>query len=180
MHFVGWYTEYNNIHGMSTTKLAYLTFTSVLFHCPLFVSNMDAQAWYKIPVFTSLAPQHPSPQISTQLKGTPILVGMPRSYPLHNTNTPNGSPATFLLLPLAPTLTHTVYMHSLSSWTAWPWAWRNYNSFKTSRTTYPVTQFHCTSPMQIWTFPYPRWTYNGMDISMYSCGPKGELLTAVL
>jgi len=38
---------------MSNTKLANLTFTSVLFHCPLSVSTMDAQAWYKIPVFTS-------------------------------------------------------------------------------------------------------------------------------
>lgn len=87
--------------GMNNTKLGYLTFTSVLFHCPLSVSTMDAQAWYKIPVFTSLVPQHPSPNIATQLKCTPILVGMPKPYPLHNTNTPTGSSPTFLLLPSA-------------------------------------------------------------------------------
>jgi len=103
-------TMNNKTHGMSNTKLAYLTFTSVLLHCPLSGSTTDALAWYKIPVFTSLVPQHPSPHISTQLKCTPILVGMPRSYPLHNTNTPTGSPPTILLLLSAPTLTHAVYL----------------------------------------------------------------------
>jgi hypothetical protein len=41
VHSVGWYTEYNKRHGMSNTKLANLTFTSVLFHCPLSVSMVQ-------------------------------------------------------------------------------------------------------------------------------------------
>jgi len=77
VHSVGWYTEHNKMHGMCNTKLAYLTFTSVLFHRPLSVSTMDAQAWHKIPVFTSLVPQHPSPHISTQLQWTRLACQSP-------------------------------------------------------------------------------------------------------
>jgi hypothetical protein len=67
---------------------------------------------------------------------------MPKPYPLHDTNTPTGSPPTFLLLPSAPTLTHTVYLHSLSSWTAWPSAWRKELQFFQSIRNHSSSEFH--------------------------------------
>ena len=102
VHFVGSYTEYNKMHGMSITKLAYLTFTSVLFHCPCL-----SALWMLRHATKSQCSHHW--HLSTHLLTfPPILVGMPRSYPLHNTITPTGSSATFLLLPSAPTLTQTL------------------------------------------------------------------------